>query len=157
MEDVFMPSDIFLETVRQTVAEGGSISVEGTGDSMRPFILPGSDVIILSPVKGRLKRGDICLYVREGRKPVIHRVYAIHADSYDMRGDNQLWVEKNVPRESVIAVLTERIRNGSERLDCRSFRSRMRAYLSAKKKMKVYRTKSLAVSYVGKIKEIIQK
>ncbi len=81
---------------------------------MLPTVNPETDKIILSPVNRPLKTGDICFYLREENKPVTHRIYKIKKHRYCMMGDNQYWLEKDVPEENIIAVATKIIRNGEE-------------------------------------------
>lgn len=124
----FIHPMIFLRVVSDAVAQGERITVDGTGDSMRPFIQPETDRLTLAPLPETLRTGDICLYVREGGRPVIHRIYKKRHGTYDMLGDNQYAVERGVRREQLVAVVSQRIRNGKV-YDCLRPAVRFRARL----------------------------
>lgn len=122
-----------LKIITEIIKSGESVCFTGTGNSMLPTINPETDKIILSPVNRRLKKGDICFYLREENKPVTHRIYKIKKDRYCMKGDNQYWLEKDVPEENIIAVATKIIRNGKEIPLDGNF-TRYKAHLKAVKK-----------------------
>ena len=124
----FIHPMIFLRVVSDAVAQGECITVNGTGDSMRPFIQPETDRLTLAPLPETLRTGDICLYVREGNRPIIHRIYKKRHSAYDMLGDNQYAVERGVRREQLIAVVSQRLRNGKV-YDCLRPTARLRARL----------------------------
>ncbi|MBO5726751.1 MAG: S24/S26 family peptidase, partial [Clostridia bacterium] len=76
-----------LETVLQ---EGGEITFTPRGNSMRPMLKGGVDVITLKRFNRPLKKYALPLYRRENGQFVLHRVVGKNKDGYVMRGDNQL-------------------------------------------------------------------
>ncbi len=150
-----MNDNILLDLIKKSIAENEDFVVSGGGESMRPFINPDTDKIVLSPIKAPLKKGDICLYMR-GEKAVIHRIYDIKDGLYDMLGDGQFWIEKDVKSENIVAVATKRIRNGKE-LSLKKPFIRCFFHLKAIKKIKLHILKIQMGIVYGKIKEIIFK
>lgn len=148
----FIDPRFFTEVVRNAVSHGEQITVDGTGDSMRPFIMPETDRITLGPLPEKLRLGDICMYLRENGAVVIHRVYAVHKNSVDMLGDGQLWVERGVPKERLVALVTERIRNG-ESLSCTTPSVRAAGVVRAKRRM----TAEIGREYLHEAYKILKK
>jgi hypothetical protein len=62
--------------------------------------------------KFNLKVGDIPFYKRNNEKYVLHRIVKVNKDSYNLCGDNQYVIEKNLPKENVIAVVKSFERKG---------------------------------------------
>lgn len=149
----FIHPYLFMEVVRETVSQGESITVDGTGDSMRPFIQPETDRIVLSPLPEKLKVGNICLYTREGGRPVIHRIYRLHENTVDMLGDGQLWIERGIPKSSLIAVVTQRLREGKKPCRCTGFFAELRAKINMKKKIYKLIAKEWIAKLYGKNKK----
>ncbi|HOP99327.1 MAG TPA: S24/S26 family peptidase [Acetivibrio clariflavus] len=84
-----------------------------TGTSMTPMLRNKRDKVILTSCdKFGLKRGDIPLYRRSNGKYVLHRIVKVNENTYDLCGDNQCEIEKDVPKSSVIAVVKAFERNG---------------------------------------------
>lgn len=83
------------------------------GNSMAPYLKNGRDAVILRPVteKERLHRGDIYLYRRDSGAYILHRMVAVRHDRCFFAGDAQTYVEKNVRREQLIAVVTAVVRH----------------------------------------------
>lgn len=84
-----------------------------TGDSMRPFLASGRDIVYLRRPNGALRRGDIALYRTEQGHCILHRVVAVEAAGYAMRGDAQRVAEHGVAHDRVLAVAVGVRRRGS--------------------------------------------
>lgn len=69
---------------------------------MLPTIVDGRDSVMLTAPTD-LKKMDIVFYQRSNGQYVLHRIVAVKKNSFDMCGDNQTAVEKNVPGNTVIA------------------------------------------------------
>ncbi len=146
MSSNYQKPDFFVTAIADIIKKGESITVEGTGNSMLPFINPDTDKIVLSPLPKKLYVGDVCLYLRSGH-PVIHRIYKINENSFDMLGDNQYWIEKEVKKTEIIAIVSKRIRFGEEldclnpklrKENCRYMKKRMRKFLLKRKVRNLY-------------------
>ena len=82
------------------------------GTSMLPMLRPDRDMVVFVPVKDRLKKYDVALYMR-GKKHVAHRVIKVQESGYLIRGDNTYTMEI-VAEDDVIGVLTNFVRNGKQ-------------------------------------------
>ena len=76
-----------------------------TGNSMKPLLLDRVSSVKLSK-PDNLKKGDIVLFLRDEDCYVLHRIVAVHDDVYDIVGDNQTSVDKNIPKANIIAKAT---------------------------------------------------
>ncbi|NLL07342.1 MAG: hypothetical protein GX270_16560 [Clostridiaceae bacterium] len=82
------------------------IIITVTGTSMNPMLRHKRDKVILTNCdKFNLRKGDIPLYRRSNGDYVLHRIVKVNKNSYDLCGDNQFVIERNVPKENVIAVV----------------------------------------------------
>jgi len=84
-------NDILIPELARLLAEGKEVRFTPSGVSMRPFIEGDKDSVILSPVTGELRRGDILLaeaITLCGNKTyVLHRLIRIAADQLVLQGD----------------------------------------------------------------------
>lgn len=102
-------SPIFLTAL----SEGFDVTLGVTGTSMLPMLKPGRDQVELSSCRKRaFKKGDIPLYRRESGQYILHRIVRTGRGGYDLCGDNQVFAEKNISCENIIAVVKRFRRNG---------------------------------------------
>ncbi len=95
-------TDKYIAAVREMLAAGKTnIPLPVVGNSMRPFLKDG-DTVYLSPADGKIRRGDILLFVRRDGHGVLHRVAHVKRDMLYMLGDSQLEKEP-IARNAVIA------------------------------------------------------
>ncbi|MCH5303723.1 MAG: S24/S26 family peptidase [Ruminococcus sp.] len=87
---------------------GKTVSFIPKGNSMRPMLNSGTDMVILKKPDGELRLFDVALYFRrETNQYSIHRVVGFQKDgSYIMLGDNNFAKEYNIKPEDIIAVVT---------------------------------------------------
>ena len=97
-------------TFEDLLARDGKLVYKTRGRSMEPMLRQDRDLVILEPVKGKLKRHDAALY-RRGKDYVLHRVIQAGENNYLFRGDNT-YAEEIVHPEAVIGVLTGFVRKG---------------------------------------------
>lgn len=136
MKEVLLSAGAFADAVRETVAQGETILISGTGTSMEPLIRADRDKVLLAPLPDRpLLAGDIVLYRRESGQTVLHRIFRVRKDGYDMLGDGQLWVEQNVKQDQLIAFARE-IRRPEGVLLCDTPQERKRARREMKQKIR---------------------
>ena len=100
-----------LETVLQ---EGGEITFTPRGNSMRPMLKGGVDVITLKRFNRPLKKYALPLYRRENGQFVLHRVIGKNKDGYVMRGDNQLDKEYGITDENILGEVVAFTHNGKQ-------------------------------------------
>ena len=111
------------------LAENGYYVTSPAGDSMRPFILGGRDVVAVVPFEGAPKKYDAVFYLRQNGEHVIHRIVGKRKDCYLLRGDNCYYTER-IPSRSLIGIADRVIRNDKEisiRTD-RSYRTAVRLW-----------------------------
>ena len=102
-----------MPTIRQTLAQGKSVTFTPGGVSMLPVLRPNRDSVILSPLPQRLKKYDLPLYRRDNGQYVLHRVVKV-GETYTCLGDNQVYTEPGISHEQMIGVVTEFVRDGKK-------------------------------------------
>ncbi len=100
-----------LETV---LSDGGEITFTPRGNSMRPMLKGGIDVITLKRFNRPLKKYALPLYRRQSGQFVLHRVIGKNKDGYIMRGDNQLNKEYGIKDENIIGEVIAFTHNGKQ-------------------------------------------
>ena len=98
----------FKESVIEDVLnEKGFVVAHPKGWSMRPF-LRADDTIVLVKTRGEdVKVWDCVLFTRTDGVKVLHRAIKISADKILTRGDYEKNFDAPVPKENVLAVMTE--------------------------------------------------
>lgn len=99
------------QTIEQQLREGHLVSVATKGVSMQPLLYTGRSHVILAPVKGPLRRGDLPLFRTPDGTYIIHRIIRCGPDCYYTRGDNCYTMEKVSP-PWVLGVVVEIYRKG---------------------------------------------
>ena len=95
----------------ERLAAGENVQFIPRGTSMRPMIFGGRDHVVLSPVKGKLKKHDIPLYKRDNGQYVLHRIVRV-GETYTCMGDNQYHREDGIRQDQILAVVSAFVRNG---------------------------------------------
>ena len=81
-------ADSFIvDEMKERLAQGLTVTIAFGGSSMLPLIDGRSDRIELAAVEGGLQRGEVYLFVYQGRC-VIHRLIRIDGERLVFRGDN---------------------------------------------------------------------
>lgn len=111
MPDTTVRLEQLLPLIRERLAAGELVQFTPRGTSMRPMLEGGRDQVILSPLPPRLKKYDIPLYRRADGHFVLHRIVKA-GQTCTCIGDNQFVLEKNIPCERMIAVVTGFVRKG---------------------------------------------
>ncbi|QCN91797.1 S24/S26 family peptidase [Ethanoligenens harbinense] len=102
-------SPIFLTMLSKKV----DILLGITGTSMLPMLKPGRDQVELTNCRQwKFGIGDIPLYRRTNGQYVLHRIVRMDRSGYDLCGDHQIRVEKEVPRWNMLAVVKRFRRKG---------------------------------------------
>lgn len=94
------------------LARDGRLVYTSVGDSMRPFLRSGEDLLVIERANGRLKKYDAALYRRDSGQYVLHRVVKVREKDYVICGDNRWRREQGVTDRHVLGVLTAIVRNG---------------------------------------------
>lgn len=103
-----------MKLIQLQLETAGRANLTVTGYSMLPMLVQYRDSVILAPVSGRLKAGDVALFQRDDGSYVLHRVIAVTPDGYQFCGDNQAWLEFVTPSQ-LVAVVIGYVRKGKER------------------------------------------
>lgn len=91
------------ESYESVIRERGELVFTPGGVSMLPLLRHHENPVVLHPVEGRLKKGDVPFYKRESGQYVLHRIVKVRKDSYDLCGDNQVIVERGVTDGMIFA------------------------------------------------------
>ena len=114
MQTLQIPMEELIKVVRLQLETAGRANLTVTGYSMLPLLRQYRDAVILAPVSGSLKPGDIALFQRESGQYVLHRVISVTPEGYRFCGDNQAEPE-TVTQTQLTAVVVGYIKNGKER------------------------------------------
>ena len=101
-------------TFEEQLAGCGKLVYTNKGDSMMPLIKQDRDLLVIEPVKGRLKKYDVPLYKRDNGQYVLHRILKVREHDYVICGDNRWVKEYGIQDRHIIGVLTAVIRGGKE-------------------------------------------
>ena len=113
MQTVKIPMRELMKVIRLQLEAGGRANLAVTGCSMLPIFRQDRDTVILAPITGRLKPGDVALFRRENESYVLHRVITITPEGYQFCGDNEAQLEQ-VSHGQLEAIVVGYIRNGKE-------------------------------------------
>ena len=116
-------------TFEEELSEHGFFIYTSKGDSMRPLIRPGRDILEIGARRDvTLKKYDVVLY-KTADCYIIHRIIRIHRDrdgiSYSTLGDHNLRMEHGIQDGQVVGILTGLVRDGNTAVDLGSFRYRL--------------------------------
>lgn len=104
-----------LGEVGAMLSRGKSIKIRANGNSMRPFIRGGEDVLVLVPPPACFRKGDVVFALTRSGDYVIHRVTAVDEATLTLMGDANLRQRETVARENVFGVVVALVRDGRER------------------------------------------
>lgn len=113
MEPRIVDIDAYMPVLRELLAQGQSVSLTVTGESMSPFLRHGRDQIRLAAVTAPPQRGDMVFFRRRNGQYIMHRVLHRMPDgNYAIIGDGQQQVESPIAPEQIFAVVTQVCRKG---------------------------------------------
>ena len=92
-----------IEAYEDVLKKNGTLVFTPGGTSMQPLLRHHENPVVLVPVEGRLKKGDVPFYKRENGQYVLHRIMKVRKTSYDCCGDNQVVIEKGVTDGMIFA------------------------------------------------------
>ena len=92
----------------------GTLTYKNKGTSMLPLLKQGRDAFVIKAVQKTdvCKKWDVVLFKVGADTYILHRIIRVHDHGYDILGDNCIKMEKNIPRDAVLGVMTEYIRKG---------------------------------------------
>ncbi|MBR3494224.1 MAG: S24/S26 family peptidase [Clostridia bacterium] len=120
-----LPTETYFALVREKLAENGQAYVRVTGTSMQPLLRHLRDGVIIEP-PGRIRPGDIVLFDRRNGRYALHRVIRIQGDRFTMAGDNQWYLDRDLPLNQVVGVVRW-VDRGGRKISCEKFFMKMYA------------------------------
>ena len=113
-DGVSFDTGISIEKWRELGENGAAIPIKISlqGNSMKPVIRPGKDIVTIMPLVRNPMVGDIVLFRRKDGKNIVHRVYRVYQDWIQTWGDNCLRADEPIKRRDVYGVLVSVERNG---------------------------------------------
>ena len=99
---------------RELIERDGILVYKNKGDSMKPLIREGRDLVMIGQVTRKPRKYDIVLYKRDSGEYVLHRIMKICPDGYVMCGDNRWRKEYGITDEDILGVMTSVIRSNRE-------------------------------------------
>lgn len=106
--------------IAETLSKNGRVEFISRGISMLPMLGDGKNKVVLTAIDGEPCVGDVIFYRRADGSFILHRIVGRNKEGFVCRGDNQIFKEKGVKREWIIARL-EGFWNKEEYLDSKSF------------------------------------
>ena len=108
-----VPMDELSPLIVGLIDEGFDVTLTITGNSMRPMLTHLRDSVVLTKCDpNTLRVGDIPLYRRENGTYVLHRIMKVHDTAYDISGDHQWVLEKDIQKSQVLCVVKGFTRKG---------------------------------------------
>lgn len=99
--------------IEAMIARGENVTLQVSGDSMRPTLKPRRDAVILTKIESwPPKRGTILFFRRKTGEYVLHRVLRVKDGACTINGDAQQWTEGPVTQEMAIAQEAAIMRKG---------------------------------------------
>lgn len=120
-----LPTETYFAMVREKLAKTGRSYVRVTGTSMLPLLRHLKDGVIIARSE-KIRPGDIVLFDRLNGRYVLHRVIRVNVESFDMAGDNQWYIERDMPLAQVIGTAVCIVR-GDRMISCEKFSLRIHA------------------------------
>jgi hypothetical protein len=120
--------DVILSEAIRLVNDGVSVTFPVNGVSMLPFIVGGSESVILErPLD--VKRGDVVLAKVENGNYVIHRVESIKGDCVTLMGDGNLLLREHCHMVDVRAKVVYVVDKNGKKRSLEAFWRRLAAKL----------------------------
>ena len=99
--------------IEEIIEKDGMYVSSVSGYSMSPMLKDKRDTVVIVPVNGKIRKGDVVLYCHGGRY-ILHRVVKIKGESYVMCGDNRVELERDILPSEIIGVLSRVYRGDKE-------------------------------------------
>lgn len=103
---------VYLSFLKEMIEQNTDVSIVISGNSMSPFLVNQRDVIYLSKINRKLKKGDLVLYQRLSGQYVVHRIVKVKKSGYYLAGDNQIAIEGPILDKQIFGLVTKVKRKG---------------------------------------------
>lgn len=143
-KEILVDMNALIDSVLSQIRQGSKVTITGYGTSMEPFIANGQDKIVLDkiPENKKICIGEIYLYLRSNGKYAIHRIYEVNDKTVCAVGDSQLMIERNIPKENLVAIVTRVIKKDGTSIDCTDLETIKKS--AAQMKRRIHRHKMKA-------------
>lgn len=128
---LLLPNASLLGEVENMLADGRSVMLKATGNSMLPFIVGGRDSVLVRRPSGIPAVGQIALAHLPDSRYVLHRIVRIHGAEIVLMGDGNLKETESCRFPDITGVVTRIIRNGRY-VDCDAGSERRKAKIWAR-------------------------
>jgi len=105
---------VFFEEMRWMLNQGLDARFTVSGNSMWPTLAHGRDQVVISPVAGKLKRGDVVLFCPMEGKYLLHRIYRLRPRRIYTAGDGNCYRDGDFPQACVLGKVTKIVRKEKE-------------------------------------------
>lgn len=119
--------EVILSEAVRLVNDGVAVTFPVNGRSMLPFIVGGSDSVILEKPTLAPKVGDVVLAEVEGGRHVVHRIVKIEEGRVSLMGDGNLMGREHCRVEQIKAKVSYVVFASGKKRSMDSFRSRVLA------------------------------
>lgn len=110
---ITVPNSLFFESIIEILALGKTAKFNLRGNSMRPWLFEGDQVVLTSVDFRQLQHGQIIL-AKYHDNYVLHRLVKIKADQYWLAGDGNIAQVEIVDKTALIGTVQQVFRNGKE-------------------------------------------
>lgn len=114
IKKLVVPNELLLKEADTYLKKGKKVSLYVRGTSMMPFLKEGDEVVLVSPYRTSVRKGNIVLAHTLHYGYVLHRVIGRKKDLLVLAGDANARRTETVVNREVLGVVEEAYRNGSE-------------------------------------------
>ena len=102
----------YVSALRELTEAGQEVIIVIAGNSMSPFMVHERDKICFKKPDRPLKKGDMVFYQRDNGQFIMHRILKAKDGYYDIVGDAQVDIEKDIRDDQIFAIVTKVCRKG---------------------------------------------
>ena len=102
-----------METVRELIGSGKTVTISLKGNSMNPFIVHLRDSMTLrKATDADIRKGTVALVLTDDGHYVLHRIFAVDGDVVTMLGDGNVEMTEKCTCANIIGVMQSLERKG---------------------------------------------
>ena len=139
-KEIFIDMRVLINEIKDKLDNNMSVVISGDGNSMLPFITQGDKLTLEKGNEKTIKTGQVYLYRRSNGSYAIHRIYKVKGDCVWMLGDAQLFIEKDVHKSALVAVVTK-VQKPEKTINCTNDLLRFRCVIYMKLRVLKYTIK----------------
>lgn len=147
---------VLINDMKEKINNNTSVVISGEGQSMLPFITQNDKLTLEKGNEKTVKTGYVYLYRRSNGSYAIHRIYKVKGDYVWMLGDAQLFIEKDVHKSALVAVVTQ-VQKPEKTIDCTDALLRFRCVMRMKWRIAKHIGKYKIKYFIKRVKRIPSK